>query len=490
MLKNLIFKEIQESIINFRFLFTFLICIVLIPLSFYLGADEYKNRKEHIDNLEKLYIQQHEGNIRFDMNAEGYRSPSPFSIFCLGLENYLPDKVVTSREGSMQFERQWGINNPVSILTGKIDFLYVVCFIMPLLVFSLTFNSVSSEKENGTLRLVLSNSVSKWKILAAKIAGPYLLLAISFVSGIILGVILLLLTNKGVVMNPSFAGILVIVLLLSMLFLFVLFCIGTYISIAGRSTFLSMIASLFVYVIFAMLIPKLSPMMAQVIHPVKSIQVHNTEKNILREEITANRENEKRELMRSLKEQYGLSQRISDLDDNQEQRQVYDNVIVPDYNARTLLIDEQYGAQLASDLSGIDKAYENEINIQKAIALNIARLSPFSAFINLVADLSSTGFSEMENYRQQAGQFQDYVRNEVYDKVISRRYYDEGGYFQSWEQVGSGIDQDVVPRITGYRYMEPAVVISRDWPDLLLICLFAILFLTASFTGFLKYDVR
>ena len=490
MLRNLILKEIQESIINFRFLFTFLICIVLIPLSFYLGADEYKNRKEHIDNLESLYIQQHEGNIRFDMSAEGYRPPSPFSIFCLGLENYLPDKAVTSRDGTMRFERQWGINNPVSLLTGKMDFLYVVCFIMPLLIFSLTFNSVSAEKENGTLKLILSNRISKWNILAAKITGPYLLFAISFVSGIILGVILLLVTNKAVVMDPSFTGILVIMVLLSMLFLFVLFCIGIYISIISRSTFLSMIASLFVYVVFAMLIPKLSPMTAQVIHPVKSIQVHNTEKNILREDIIANRENEKRDLMRTLKEGYGLSQRLSDLDDSPEQREIYDNKVIPEYDAQTLLIDEKYGEQLAGALSRMDDAYENEINTQKAIALNIARLSPFSAFINLVTDLSSTGFSEMENYREQADQFQEFVRSVIYDRVITRRYYDEGGYFQRAEVVGSGIDQDVVPRITGYKYMEPAVVISKNWPDLVLICLFAILFLAASFTGFLKYDVR
>jgi ABC-type transport system involved in multi-copper enzyme maturation permease subunit len=490
MLKILIFKEIQESIINLRFLFTFLICLVLIPLSFYLGADEYKNRTEHIDNLEKLYIQQHNGNIRFDINAEGYRPPSPFSIFCIGLEYHLPDKVITSRNGSLQFARQWGMNNPISLLTGKIDFLYVICFILPLLIFSLTFNSISGEKENGTLRLMLSNRVPKWSIVLAKITGPYLMFSICFISGIILGVILLLFTHKGIVLNSSFINILVIITLFSMLFLFILYNIGIFISIITKNTFLSMIASLFVYVIFAMLIPKLSPMLAQVIYPVKSIQVHNTEKNILREEITRNRENEKKKLMSDLKTDYGLPLSLKELDRFPEKRKFYDEVIVQEYDKQILLIDEEYDKELTDAMDRIDEAYENELNSQKSIALNIARLSPFSSYINLVSDLSSTGFAEMENYREQAEQFDNYVKTEIYNRMALKRYYDAGGYFQRVENIGFDSDHAAVPRIGEYRYMQPSTVLLKDWPDLLLICLFAILFLAASITGFLKYDVR
>ncbi len=490
MLKILIFREIQESIINLRFLFTFLICLVLIPLSFYLGADEYKNRKEHIANLEKLYIQQHEGNIRYDINAEGYRPPSPFSIFSIGLEYHLPDKVITSRNGNLQFARQWGMNNPVSLLTGKIDFLYVISFIMPLLIFSLTFNSISGEKENGTLRLVLSNRVPKWSIVVAKITGPYLMFFICFISGIILGVILLLFTDKGIVLDSSFINILIIIALFSMLFLFILYNIGTFISIISRTTFLSMVISLFVYVIFAMLIPKLSPMLAQVIFPVKSIQVHNTEKNILREEITTNRENKKKKLMSDLKTGYGLPLSLRELDRFPEKREFYDDVIVPEYDKQILLIDEEYNKELTNAMARIDETYENEQNTQKSIALNIARLSPFSSYINLVSDLSSTGFSEMKNYREQAEQFNDYVKSEIYDKVTVKRYYDAGGYREMREEIEDDSDHAAVPRIAEYRYMKPSIVIAKDWPDLLLICLFAVLFLTASVTGFLKYDVR
>jgi ABC-type transport system involved in multi-copper enzyme maturation permease subunit len=490
MFKTLFIKEIQESILNLRFFFIFLICIVLIPLSFYLSGDEYKHRKEHINNLEIHYLQQNEGNIRYDIRAEGYRPPSPYSIFCLGLENYLPDKVVTSREGNLQFERQWGINNPISLLTGKIDFLYVVCFIMSLLALSLTFNSISGEKENGTLRLMLSNQVPKWKIIVAKIIGPYTIFAISFIVGILFGLIVLLVTNTGIEFNTAFIKVLLLVVLFSLLFLFILFNLGIYISIIGKSTFLAMIISLFIYVLFSMLIPKISPMMAQVIHPVKSLQVHNTEKNLLWEQIVNDRENEKKKLMNKLKTDVDLPLSLEELDKNPGQRKLYDDIIEKEYDEQIKPIDEKYNDRLVSEMSKIEAAYQHEITIQKGIAINVSRLSPFSSYINLIADFSSTGFSEMENYQEQAKLFNDFVRSEIYDKLVLKRYYDAYGYLQRLDNKGFDNKNVAVPRIANYQYMKTSYVITKNWPDLLLICLFAILFFTLSVTGFHKYDVR
>jgi len=490
MFKTLIIKEIQESILNLRFLFIFLICIVLIPVSFYLGADEYKTRKEHIDNLEKLYIQKNEGKVKYNMEAEGYRRPSPYSIFCIGLENYFPDKAVTGREKGMQFSRQWGLNNPLSLLIGKMDFVYVVCLIMSLLVFSLTFSSISGEKENGTMRLILSNQVPRWKVIFAKIFGPFILFSISFITGILLGVILLQVTKSGVEMNASFFMVLFLITVMSLLFLFTIFNIGTFLSIISKSTYLSMILSLLLYIFFALLVPKLSPMIAQVIYPVKSIQVHNTEKNMLVEQKTREREDSKKELMNKIKTRYGLPLSLEELDKIPEKRAFYNKNIEPMYDDQSKLIDEKYNRELESEISGIENAYQYKINAQKGIALNISRLSPFSSYINLIADVSSTGFSEVENFNAQAQKFQYNVKVEIYDKVIIKRYYDQYGYFTKFDNKGLDEKKAVVPRISNYEYLKPSYVIYKNWPDLLLVCSFAILFFMACVVGFLKYDVR
>jgi ABC-2 type transport system permease protein len=354
----------------------------------------------------------------------------------------------------------------------------------------LTFNSISGEKENGTLRLMLSNQVPKWKIVVAKIIGPYATFAISFIVGILFGLIVLLVANTGIEFNNAFIKVLLLVVLFSLLFLFILFNLGIFISIISRSTFLAMIISLFIYVLFAMLIPKISPMMAQVIHPVKSLQVHNMEKNLLREQIVDDRENEKKELMKKLKTDVGLPLSLRELDENPEQRRFYDDIIVKEYDEQIKPIDEKYNIRLVSEMSKIETAYQHEINIQKEIAINVSRLSPFSSYINLMADFSSTGFSEMENYQEQAKLFNDYVRNEIYNKLVLKRYYDAHGFFQRLDNNGFDDKNAVVPKIANYQFMKTSHVITKNWPDLLLICLFAILFFTLSVAGFNKYDVR
>ena len=115
----------------------------------------------------------------------------------------------------------------------------------------------------------------------------------------------------------------------------------------------------------------------------------------------------------------------------------------------------------------------------------------FRGFFNLISDISSTGFLEVENFNSQAQKFQYNVKVDIYDKVIIKRYYDQGGYFSKWENK-EGFDEKkaAVPRISNYKYLISSYAIYRNWPDLLLICSFAILFFMACVVGFLRFDVR
>jgi ABC-type transport system involved in multi-copper enzyme maturation permease subunit len=332
--------------------------------------------------------------------------------------------------------------------------------------------------------------VPKWKIIIAKIVGPYMLFAISFLSGILLGIILLQLTKSGIEMNAYFFKVLLLISFMSLLFLFTIFNIGIFLSVVSKGTYLSMISSLLLYIFIALLVPKLSPMLAQVIYPVKSIQVHNTEKNMLLEQKTSERENQKKELMTKLKNSYGVPLSLSELDEAPEKEATYNKIIVPMYDEQTTLIDEKYNKEMENEISKIENAYQQKISKQKGIALNISRLSPFISYINLISDISSTGFSEVENFNEQAQKFQNSVKADIYNKIIVKKYYDSGGYRTRSEYNDFDSEKAMVPRISAYKYLTPSYAIYKNWPDLLLICSFAILFFMACVVAFLKYDVR
>lgn len=62
------------------------------------------------------------------------------------------------------------LHNPMNLLMGNLDFSFVVIFLFPLLIIALTYNLLSEEKEEGTLRLVATQARSTQFFLLRKMS--------------------------------------------------------------------------------------------------------------------------------------------------------------------------------------------------------------------------------------------------------------------------------------------------------------------------------
>lgn len=108
--------------------------------------------------------------------------------------------------------------NPFNLLTGNLDFSFVLIYLLPLLIISFTYNLLSEEKEHGTWRLVSSQSNYPFKLLLRKL----------FIRAIaVIAVLVILLLFAAVVLslpfNSSFAATAVIAVLY-LLFWFAVSC--------------------------------------------------------------------------------------------------------------------------------------------------------------------------------------------------------------------------------------------------------------------------
>jgi ABC-2 type transport system permease protein len=61
------------------------------------------------------------------------------------------------------------LENPHRLLTGRFDLAFVLIYLSPLLILALTYNLLSAEKEQGTLVLALSQSISLRTLVAGKV---------------------------------------------------------------------------------------------------------------------------------------------------------------------------------------------------------------------------------------------------------------------------------------------------------------------------------
>ncbi|MBT4484672.1 MAG: ABC transporter permease subunit [Candidatus Latescibacteria bacterium] len=489
MFATLILKEIQETIHSLKFHIATLLCIMLIPLGFFVTLKDYEQRLADYNDSVRLYEKRSETRLHYtDFRGEGYRPPSALSVFAVGLEYFLPNKVVTSRDGQYQIIDESGINNPQSMLFGKIDFLFNVNFVLTLLALIFTFNSISGEKESGALKLIMSQSLHRWRLLLAKVLGNFLVFLAPFTIAIVLGLIVVNLSGVHTFFSSELLPTFLVIIFVTLLFIFSIFNLGMLVSTLTHQSMTSMISLLFIWTVFVLVVPKISPMIAQILYPVKSQQVFNIEKQVARADIENELDQKRRELFEKVMMRYGVDfTNIRATGQTEKGKTAY-----AQYDEEKILLEEEYNKKISTAVSRIEQDYANARNNQALIAMNISRVSPVSCYTYIVSELSGTGLMEMNNFNEHARRFQDRLKEMIYDNYIIKSYGNTRGSTSSHTTGVEGFDPSKlsVPHLKPYNHVSLREALKTEWIDVLLLALFTILFFAASFVSFLKYDVR
>jgi len=486
MLRTLVRKEILESLLSFKFLVATVLCLTLIPLGTYVNLKEYEQRLGDYQEALRIYQERSEGNLDLGFQALGYRPPSMLSVFSVGLENVLPNKVATSKDGNVRMSNEQGINNPQSLLFGKVDLLFNVSYVISLLALLLTFSTISGEKEDGTLKLVMSNPVARWMVLIAKIIGNYVVLLIPFFLSI--AVSLMILETSGLVhfFSSSILSTLLVIVFTTLLFIFAMLNLGVLISSLSHRSITSIVILFLCWTLLVLSVPRISPMVAEILFPVKSQQVINIQKSLLREDLGKAMDGELGDLYASLALRNGL-------DPNRiftQGRTDSENKLLSDYDSSKTVIEHRYEQRIALEVKKLDEDYESARRVQSLVAMNLSRLSPVSCYTYVMAEISFTGPLEAENFRENATRYQDEVKENLYDKYILKKYISKSGSANSISYAAGFNPQKAQVPNMNYRRVGLSEALDREWVDIVAILLYNLVFFLASYVSFLKYDLR
>ncbi|MDR1755519.1 MAG: ABC transporter permease, partial [Culturomica sp.] len=337
MFKVLLIKEIQSAIVDFRFWVITLLCVSVIPLSFYVSVKNYSQRLS--DYLQEVQIYRDSKVIQYDMTAEGIHPPSPLSIFSQGLGEKMPYKVLTSRNGQYTIETARPDNK--NDLMGKMDFAYIVVMVLSILAIVFTFNAISGDKESGIFRMVFSNPVLRRQVLAAKLIGNYLVFLIPFLLSLLIALLMVYFSGMVPIFSPQFFPAVLIMLGISMLFLFALFNLGLWVSSSAKSSALSINVLLLIWIVIGLVIPKISPIISGVIYPVESTGVFEGKKAGLIDNITKERRAEEGKLYEEIRAQLHPGTSGIGFGD------IVNSEINSEYDRKVLPIREKYESRLA-----------------------------------------------------------------------------------------------------------------------------------------------
>lgn len=294
MLLRIIQKEIVQHVLSLRFAVTFVLFIVLVFASVFVTVNEYARQKEQHDSLttearrrlEEVSNEEEAGDaVRRLAWWEGRMDAvpvSPLSWLGQGVQSAYPSAVVTKADqSSRRVERdERGAGTTAQFRIP--DFVYVVNVVLSLLAILLLFDSVCGEKEAGTLRLMLTNSVPRAQLLLAKWIGGYIVLLVPF-----------LLATTGAVVYAAAKGAftsdqttrVIFLVFTACLYIAVFFNISLFVSTTTSRSATSLLVCLLVWVMAVLVVPNMAPVTAQILAPTPSETKIEAEKAAVQREI-------------------------------------------------------------------------------------------------------------------------------------------------------------------------------------------------------------
>lgn len=454
-------KELLDQILSPKFLIVSLLCLALIPASLLLNYASYRSAFREYDASQR----------EAKNTTTVYREPSVLSTFGVGLESVLPKTVVFSKY-QMDAKGTQAQNEVLSNINGKLDFVVIVSFLLGLFAVLYAGSLASGEKEAGTLKLVLSNPAKRSTLITAKFLGGFCVLLIPFAVSTLVGVLLLLLDGFPLFAAGNLARLLALAVL-SILYLSALFCLGLLISTRTHRTTIALLASFFVWIFLTFVIPKTSEPIAGLIRRVPSEEVMKANRAQVRNQI----EKEKGKALAPLMNKY-----LSDQGQGKWDWDAYTKARGP--------VAKEFEERLDQTLQKFDADYERQKTARRALSLNIARLSPASAYTQSALDLCHTGVPDLENFSRSLQTH--YIQ--LYRVLFQYQFSDifESADGSQRRQMGGDTRPGGKVDYPKFRYQFPGFeeTLKDTVPDVILLVIFNLIFFAAAYYSFTRYDVR
>ena len=374
-------KEFLGVVVSFRFFIALLLGLALLPLVTLLNAAGYGTKLAEYNQSVGQY-QEELADDPEDVDPEAFRRPSPLSILALGFEDVMPKSAVAVRNWGIRWEDDRSGDKPMLGFFGTMDAVYFVQIIMGLSALMFSYDALVAERERRTLQLLLTNPVPKIAVIIGKCIGLYSGLVLAFATSFAL--MMAILSFSAV---PLFTGgyeiRIALFFLLSLLYMAAMFSLGILISSRAHRSLLALRTGLLLWLIFALVIPRIAVLVAERIAPVRSEESVRAERDL----IVDNNRRERSHLLGELWDREGKYV------ERHVWRQMRDEVTDRLRRARGARIWE------------LDRLRRLEKKRQMDWVIRLSRLSPAGSYALAATELCDTGRGTMEGFIAGAGQF-------------------------------------------------------------------------------------
>ncbi|MDX2302963.1 MAG: DUF3526 domain-containing protein [Microscillaceae bacterium] len=190
--------------------------------------------------------------------------PAPLALIAVGQSDMFTHYVQPTLSGedfTMNFSE---LSSPVQLLFGSFDLAFVLIYLLPLVVIAFSYNLLSAEREQGSLRLLASQHVYLLAWLFQKAMLRFMILTI-----VIIPVIVIALGVQGVNLADNLRAIGAF-LGLSIVYALFWFSLALGVNLVGKSSSGNAINLLALWVFLVLLVPSAVNQLANSLYPLPS----------------------------------------------------------------------------------------------------------------------------------------------------------------------------------------------------------------------------
>lgn len=456
-------KEIRTNVVSSRFIILSFLCIGLFIITAFslfqemrLSYEEYDSNvtshKEVVTNEPSLVSLAAVSGVKVD------RRPEPLSFIAKGIEAarsriYRVTSYDVTPIGGSDLER-----NPITSLSGPLDFLYLFQVVLSLLAFLLVCDALSGEKESGTLKLLISHNVPRHTILLGKFFGNYITLLIPLlISVLAIGVIMSFYSFHS--FSADGWKRIAMILLLAAIYLAVVLEAGLLVSSVTKSPPLSFLVSIVVWVVLVIAIPRLAFHLGATVAPPPSVAALQNRMRAITNEADVKAFTEIRKYMEK-NGQPPSKQWLEELSSR----------VMAENNAKKAKLQQEF---------------QNRLTRTFRVSSILSRLSPSTSYAFAMQGMAGTGFNDDLRFGRALAKFKDRFAQYMEMRIKGMSSDVEA----KLPQLGRKLDLTGIPTFN-YQRASFADAVGNIGLDLLMLLLFIVFFFLAAYLSFLRYDAR
>ena len=252
-------REFVSNVLTSRFMIGFVVCVLSTAVAVFVQVDDYEKRLGGYNTaVREAQEETREWDLYVNIKPKAHRKPNPLGIFNVGTENFGANTVTVELSKPI-FEfvtfpiwlpptQKRGSDNPFLAMFLTVDVVFVFKIVLSALAILFAYNTISGEREDGTLKLVLSNAIPRDVVVLGKYLGGMLsLFPIVLMS--LLVVLLISFASPVTAFDGNDIAHIILIFGVSLLYVSTWYLLGLVLSVWTKEAATTLILSMFIWVI-------------------------------------------------------------------------------------------------------------------------------------------------------------------------------------------------------------------------------------------------